>query len=86
MRKYKYDGVALAYHGYQTKIEYDKETKHLYGKILGIHDLNCIEAKTFFIFKRKFKMAVTDYIQICYEINKTPEYPDEWLYPCTVLY
>lgn len=86
MRKTKYDGVVLAYCGYQIKIEYDYETKNLYGKLIGIKDAIIVEAKYFWQFKRKFKFAVKDYIGLCYEINKTPEYPDEWLYPCTVLY
>lgn len=63
----------LEYKGYQTRVEYDAESRVLYGKIEGIRDLVNFEADSIEVVEDSFHEAVDDYLQFCQEVNKNPD-------------
>ena len=61
------------YKGFKGSCEYSKEGICFYGKLIGINDLISYEADNIENLKVEFENAVDDYLQMCKEINKTPE-------------
>lgn len=63
----------LKYKGYYTKIEFDKESMVLYGKVEGIKDLVDFQSDSAKTIEKEFHQAVDDYLAFCQEVGKTPE-------------
>ena len=63
----------LEYKGYRARIEFDKETPLLHGKIEGISDLVNFESGSAAGIVKEFHNAVDDYLEFCREVNKKPE-------------
>lgn len=63
----------LLYKGYYTRVQYDCESKVLYGVLEGINDLVTFEAKTPAQVEKQFHNAVDDYLTFCNEVGKAPE-------------
>lgn len=65
----------LEYQGYTGSIEYSKEDKLFFGKILGIKSLISYEGTTGPELEADFKEAVDDYLADCKSMNIKPEKP-----------
>jgi predicted HicB family RNase H-like nuclease len=65
----------LQYKGYTGSIEYSKEDKLLYGKVLGIRDLISYEGGTGEELEEDFHDAINSYINLCEEQGSKPEKP-----------
>ncbi len=63
----------LEYKGYTGSIEYSKEDKLFYGKLLGIKSLISYEGKTGPQLEKDFVAAVDDYLADCKDLNINPE-------------
>ena len=63
----------LEYKGYHGKVEFDKETFTLHGKIEGINDLVTFESDDLKCIEQEFQEAVDDYLDFCAEVGKEPE-------------
>lgn len=64
---------ALTYKGYSTVIEFDSESKILYGKIEGIDDLVTFESDSAKEIEKEFHDAVDDWLEFRKEINNEVE-------------
>ena len=81
MKISKYDTVehicapqnVLTYKGYSTVIEFDSESKVLYGKIEGIDDLVTFESDSAKEIDKEFHEAVDDWLEFRKEINNEVE-------------
>jgi predicted HicB family RNase H-like nuclease len=60
----------LTYKGFFATVEFSDEDNLLFGKIEGINDLIMFEGSSVKEFKKIFKEAVNDYIEICKQSNK----------------
>ena len=65
----------LEYKGYTGTIEYSKEDKVLYGKVIGIRGLISYEGSTGLQLEKDFKEAVNTYISDCKEMKIEPDKP-----------
>lgn len=65
----------LEYKGYSGTIEYSKEDKLLYGKVIGIKALLSYEGSTGTKLEADFKGVIDEYLQDCKELNVKPEKP-----------
>lgn len=63
----------LTYKGYFTMIEFDSESKVLYGKIEGIDDLVTFESDSAKEIEKEFQDAVDDWIEFRKEIDNEVE-------------
>jgi len=63
----------LEYKGYIGTIEFSAEDRVFYGKLQGINDLVTFEGTSVDELESAFKEAVSDYIETCKSLNKTPE-------------
>lgn len=63
----------IEYKGYQAKVEFDAESRILYGKIEGIRDLVNFEAERAEEVEEFFHEAVNDYLDFCKEVGKSPD-------------
>ena len=63
----------LTYKGYSTVIEFDSESKVLYGKIEGIDDLVTFESDSAKEIEKEFHDAVDDWLEFRKEINNEVE-------------
>lgn len=63
----------LEYKGYYASVEFDAETKSLFGKIEGINDLVTFESDNVKKIEKEFRSAVDDYLAFCKEVGKEPE-------------
>ena len=55
----------LEYKGYTGSIEYSKDDKLLYGKVLGLRGLISYEGSTGPDLEIDFKTAIDDYLELC---------------------
>ena len=63
----------LAYKGYYGSIEYNKENKCLYGKVLGMtKDCILYEGNTVEELENDFKDAIESYLEGCNELGIKP--------------
>ena len=63
----------LEYKGYYGSIEYNKENKCLYGKVLGMtKDLILYEGHTIEELEKDFMAAIDSYIEGCEELGIKP--------------
>lgn len=67
--------ICFTYKGYTSKIRYSEEDKVFYGKIEGIKSLVSFESRNVATFESSFQEAVNDYLDLCKELNITPEKP-----------
>lgn len=65
----------LKFQNYTGSIEYSKEDKLLYGKVLGIRDLVSYEGETGPQLEANFKAAITEYLEECQEMGREPDKP-----------
>jgi predicted HicB family RNase H-like nuclease len=65
----------LEYKGYIGSIEYNKEDKLFFGKLLGIKSLISYEGKTGPQLEKDFIAAVDDYLADCKELDIKAEKP-----------
>ena len=63
----------LEYKGYRTTVEFDNDSKALFGKIEGIKDLVTFECENPKDAETEFHNAVDEYLEFCNEVGKTPE-------------
>jgi len=63
----------LIYKNYHGSIEYSKEDKLMYGKVLGIKSLISYEGKTGDKLEKDFKKAIDFYLSDCEERGVDPE-------------
>lgn len=63
----------LTYKGYSTVIEFDSESKVLYGKIKGIDDLVTFESDSAKEIEKEFHYAVDDWLKFRKEIDNVVE-------------
>ncbi len=63
----------LRYRGYTAKVEYDPESRVLYGKIEGIRDLVNFQSDSAKEIENEFHSAVDDYLAFCAEIGQQPD-------------
>ncbi|MDR2920472.1 MAG: type II toxin-antitoxin system HicB family antitoxin [Tannerella sp.] len=66
----------LTYKGYYGSIEYDLESKMLYGKLLGIKGAYIYEGRTLDELETDFKQFVDDYLYDCQQEGIKPEKPN----------
>jgi len=65
----------LEYKGYTGTIEYSREDKLLYGKVVGIKGLISFEGNTGLQLEKNFKGAVKEYLDDCKEMGIEPDKP-----------
>ncbi len=65
----------LEYKGYTGTIEYSKEDKLLYGKVVGIRGLISYEGTTGLQLEKDFKEAVSTYLEDCKKMDIEPDKP-----------
>ena len=63
----------LEYKNYTGTIEYSKEDKLLFGKVMGISSLLSYEGKTGTALEKDFKAVIDDYLEDCKQSNQNPE-------------
>jgi predicted HicB family RNase H-like nuclease len=63
----------LNYKEYLGTIDYSAEDEVFYGKVFGIDDLVNFEGTSVSELKKSFQDAVDDYLELCKELDKTPE-------------
>jgi predicted HicB family RNase H-like nuclease len=64
----------LEYKGYHGSIEYSKEDKCLFGKVLGMtKDLILYEGNTVEELENDFKAAIDSYLEGCEELGIKPQ-------------
>ena len=64
----------LNYKGFFGSVNYSAEDECLFGKITGITDLVTFEGDSIQSLKSAFVEAVEDYILLCQEAGKAPEF------------
>ena len=65
----------LEYKGYTGTIEYSKEDKLLYGKVIGIRGLISYEGTTGLQLEKDFKESINEYLNDCKEMGTEPDKP-----------
>jgi predicted HicB family RNase H-like nuclease len=66
----------LEYKGYYGSIEFDLESKSLYGQLLGIKGTYIYEGNTLEELEADFKQFVDDYLYDCKEDGLKPQKPN----------
>ena len=64
---------ALSYNGYYGNVEYSREDKVFWGRIIGISDNITYEGVDVKSLEEDFQCAVEDYLEMCIEVGKEPE-------------
>ena len=65
----------LSYKNYNGTVEYSKEDRCLYGKVVGIKSLLSYEGSSVQELEEAFQNAIDEYIKDCEERNILPEIP-----------
>lgn len=65
----------LTHNGYSGTIEYDLESRCLFGKVLYINDLIVYQGVDLDELEQSFFSAVDDYLETCEETGKSPNKP-----------
>ena len=66
----------LEYKGYYGSVEYDLESKMLYGQLLGIKGAYIYEGRTLDELEADFKQFVDDYLYDCEQDGIKPQKPN----------
>lgn len=59
---------------YYASVQFSSEDEVFYGKVIGINDLIIFEGISIKELKTAFKEAVEDYLNLCADLGKTPQY------------
>ncbi|MBK5719887.1 type II toxin-antitoxin system HicB family antitoxin [Dysgonomonas sp. Marseille-P4677] len=70
------DNELLEHKGYYGSVEYDLESKMLYGQLLGIKGAYIYEGKTLDELEADFKEFVEDYLYDCEQDGVRPQRPN----------
>lgn len=62
----------LKYKDYIATVHYSSDDEIFFGKVIGINDLITFEGSSVEDLKNNFKDAINDYLEICKELNKSP--------------
>jgi predicted HicB family RNase H-like nuclease len=73
--KMKTNNKTLTYKGYFGSVEYDLESKMLYGQLLGIKGAYIYEGHTLEELEADFKQFVDDYLYDCEQEGTKPQRP-----------
>ena len=65
----------LEYKGFTGSIEYSKEDKLFFGRVLGIKSLISYEGETGPELENDFTVSIDDYLADCQALNIVPEKP-----------
>jgi predicted HicB family RNase H-like nuclease len=65
----------LSYKNYNGTVEYSKEDKCLFGKVVGIKSLLSYEGESISELEQDFQTVIDDYINDCDERGIEPEQP-----------
>ncbi len=65
----------LEYKGFTGSIEYSKEDKLFFGRVLGIKSLISYEGETGSELENDFNVSIDDYLADCQALNIVPEKP-----------
>ena len=65
----------LSFKNYNGTVEYSKEDKCLYGKVVGIKSLLSYEGTSLEELKNCFQSAINEYLEDCKKRNVHPEQP-----------
>ena len=65
----------LSYKNYNGTVEYSKEDRCLYGKVVGIKSLLSYEGKSVQELEEAFQTVIDEYIRDCEERDILPETP-----------
>lgn len=65
----------LSYKNYNGTVEYSKEDKCLFGKVIGIKSLLSYEGSSVEELEDDFKSVIDEYLQDCEERGVVPEQP-----------
>lgn len=65
----------MQYKGYKAKIEFDADSRLLYGRVLGIHDVVDFQGRDGKEIERAFRESVDDYLAFCAERGESPDKP-----------
>lgn len=63
----------LSYKNYNGTVEYSKEDKCLYGKVLGVKSLLSYEGQSVQELEENFEHSIDEYLQECMERGVEPE-------------
>ena len=63
----------LKHKNYYGSVEYDIDEGYLYGKVLFINDAIIYDGNSIDELKQSFENAVDEYLELCKELNKTPD-------------
>lgn len=63
----------LAYRNYNGTVEYSKEDRCLFGKVIGIKSLLSYEGDSVKELEENFQKVIDDYLEDCRERNVEPE-------------
>lgn len=72
----KIDSKILAYKDYYGSVEFDLESKMLYGRILGIKGAYLYEGRTLEELEADFRQFVDDYLYDCEQDGVKPQKPN----------
>lgn len=65
----------LSYKNYNGTVEYSREDRCLFGKVVGIKSLLSYEGESVQELEQDFKNAIDEYLKDCKERNVQPEQP-----------
>ncbi len=67
--------LVISYKNYNGTVEYSKEDKCLFGRVVGIKSLLSYEGNSVLELEKDFQKAIDQYLQDCAERNVAPETP-----------
>lgn len=70
----------LSYKNYYGTVEYSKEDKCLYGKVIGLKSLLSYEGNSVDSLETDFQNAIDEYLKDCEERGVQPEQPYKWIF------
>jgi predicted HicB family RNase H-like nuclease len=65
----------MRYLGYESHVEYNKDTKLLHGEVIGLKDVITFQADCVEDLEKEFHVFVDEYLKYCKEEGRTPEKP-----------
>ncbi|MDA0313398.1 MAG: type II toxin-antitoxin system HicB family antitoxin [Gemmatimonadetes bacterium] len=65
----------MTYRGYPASIEYDAESRHFYGEVVGTVDTIGFEGTSVEELEASFERVIDEYLQMCAEDGREPDRP-----------
>ena len=65
----------MNYKGYVASVEFDPESRSLFGRVDGLQDTITFEAEDVASLEREFHLSVDEYLRFCAENGRAPERP-----------